>query len=153
MLRTRLEIAFDRAATIAEVNALLARIGATIDGMLPNVAQLLVRIPDPGSLPALDALVGTLEADPLARWVRRELRPAPTELPSNYEPFADANQLWIDHQAAVRAPAAWNARGAMGAPPTLVIIDYFGDGPPDEATDYVIGDGGFRRGVRARRPR
>ena len=39
----------------------------------------------------------------------------------------------IRPQLAARAASAWNARNALHTPPTLLIADYFGNGPPGPA--------------------
>ncbi len=47
----------------------------------------------------------------------------------------------IDHQLAVRAHAAWNAKDAIGPleeRPWLVITDLFGDGAPDEMFNVEV---------------
>jgi hypothetical protein len=57
--------------------------------------------------------------------------PPPDELPTHIA-FGTSATAFVRSQAAVRAPAAWSARDALGGRlrPTLVLADYFGDGVP-----------------------
>lgn len=152
VIRTRLELGFDPGATVAQVNAILAGAQATIDGMLPGTPLLLIRVPDPGTLDALDAVVAALVADPAVRWARREHLPARDVVPDNFAPPAVAPPVAphldrIAHHLAVGAGAAWNARAAMTSPPLVVVQDYFGDGVPDGAYDVTTGPLGFAAGA------
>ena len=62
--------------------------------------------------------------------------PPPDDLPENLA--AGSTDLeFIRPQLAIRSGAAWNARAALDTPPTLLIADYFGDGPPDAALTAV----------------
>ena len=157
--RGEIEIAFDPAATVGELNALLERLGARIVDMLPDHPQVVVRIPDPGSLAALRALVDAIVSDPIVDFVLLSLivEPPVTE-------FGDPAELGtlrlpggagtryerVDHQLAIRSHAAWNAREAIVEPdrrPWLVVPDFYGAGLPDPAyydatfaaTDFATG--------------
>ena len=142
--RTRVEVALVPGATVGDVNAMLARHHAEIVVAVEDVPVLLLRVPDPGSLPALDALVDAIDAEPVVLAATREGIPAPDVLPNDFVPVAGADLTKIDHLLAVRAPAAWNARRAMqspGAPeswPTVVVADFFGDGELDDAFDVSV---------------
>src|SRR5262249_53332590 len=57
IVRTRLEIGFTDGATIGDVNRVLDAADARIVMMLENVPILLIRIPDPGSVAALEELI------------------------------------------------------------------------------------------------
>jgi len=130
-VRTKVEIEFPMDATVGEVNALLESFDALITSMLEDVNLIVVRIPDPESLDGLDAMVAQLEADPIVDSVRKLFMPEPLQLPNNYT-LGTPN---IDHHLAVRAAAAWNAKAALqksfAKPPLLIVLDAFGDGPPN----------------------
>jgi hypothetical protein len=145
LVRTRIEIAFTPGATVAELNALIDSVGGRIISMLENVASVVVLIPDPGSGEALDALVAGLEAAPQVRYVRKAYLHEPGELPTNYDPVGSADLSRIDHALAIRAPAAWDARAAIQSAsiPTVVVHDWFGDGPPDAAIAATAPAGDF----------
>ena len=131
--RTRLEIELAPGATIGQVNALLASLGASILMMHANVGQLVVAIPDPGDLAALAGIVATVAADPAVFTVTPGVMPEPDVVPANFD-FTEDNGpdlSKIDHHLAVRAHAAWNARRASTPPePLVVVADVFGDGLP-----------------------
>ena len=157
--RGEIEIAFDPAATVAELNALLERLGARIVDMLPDHPQVVVRIPDPGSLAALRALVDDIVSDPIVDFVLLSLvvEPPVTDLDDPAElgglalpGGAGTRYHRIDHQLAIRAHAAWNAREAIverDRRPWLVVPDFYGAGLPDPAyydatfaaTDFATG--------------
>ena len=65
-VRTQLELELAPGATVAQMQALLAKLNAQVVSSLKGVPILTVRIPDPGSLAALRALVAGL-SDPGAR--------------------------------------------------------------------------------------
>jgi len=134
VVRTKVEIEFSTDATVGEVNALLESHEALITSMLEGLNFIVVRVPDPGSLEALDALVAVLESDSSVVGVYQAFVPVKNELPDNYD--ADGSPLpRIDHHLAVRAHAAWNAkaalRGEFSAPPLLIMQDFFGGGAPN----------------------
>ncbi len=157
--RGEIEIAFDPAATVGELNELLERFGARIVDMLPDHPQVVVRIPDPGGLAALQALVAEIERDPIVEFVLPGLivEPPVTEaeeldglgglaLPGGIDVRLDR----IDHQLAIRAHAAWNAREAIverDRRPWLLVPDFYGAGVPNgryvdatfRATDFATG--------------
>jgi subtilisin family serine protease len=134
VVRTKIEIEFSTDATVGEVNALLKSNEGLITSMLERLNFIVVRIPDPESLEALDSRVAQLESDPTVVRVYYARIPVPNELPGNYT--ADGSPLpRIDHQLAVRAHAAWNAKAALkgefAAPPLLIVQDLFGGGTPN----------------------
>lgn len=150
LIRTRIEIGLAAGATVGQVNALLDSINGRILIMLENVPIVLVRIPDPGDVAALNALVGRLAAEPIVRFVHKADLATPDVLPENFDPEpADPDFTKIDHHLAVRAAAAWNARGAIrtAKQPTLLMKDFFGGGAPsggfqvriDEPDDFATG--------------
>jgi hypothetical protein len=133
LVRTQVDLAFRRDATVGAVNDLLERIEGRIVSSRQGVLILVVRIPDPGSAAALDLLIATLAAEPAVRIASRVHVPVPEELP-NLIAAGTGDVDSVRHHLAVRAHAAWNARAALAGatPPTLVVADYFGDGPPSE---------------------
>jgi hypothetical protein len=136
--RTRLEIAFEPSATIGGVNGVLAALGANLVSMLEGVLVLTVRIPDPGTVTALDGIVAGLQANPLVRYVNRGTFLTTSLLPTNYPP-ASTDLPKLDHNLAVRAHAAWNVRPALaaGTLPLVVVTDFYGGGLPNADTDRV----------------
>jgi hypothetical protein len=145
-VRTQLELELEPAATVAEMEALLDRLDAEVVSSLEGVGILTVRIPDPGTLVALRALVAGLAGAPGLAHADLATVPVTTELPDTITP-ADAGL--IRPQLASRAAPAWNARAGLTgrAPPTLVMTDYFGGGPPgaevavgEVASDFATGN-------------
>ena len=87
-----------------------------------------MRIPDPGSLATLRALVAGL-SDPALAHADIPTVPVTTELPS----IIPASNIGpVRPQLASVASGAWNARAALtgATAPTVVVTDYWGDGPP-----------------------
>ena len=148
VIRTQLVLDLRGGATPAAVAALLQRLDAEVVSSLKGVGQLTVRIPDPGSLAALDALVASLAGDPALDRADRAEVPVPDDLPESILP--DDSDV-VRPQLAVRAHAAWNARAALGpARPALVVGDHFGAGPPGAevaatttAADFATGNPHF----------
>jgi Subtilase family len=133
LARTRLEIELADGATVGDVNALLAEVGGEIILALEHLPFLTVRIPDPGTPEALNAVVATLEAHAAVVSVDKGWFPEPTVIPSNYIPTLDSLRP-IRHLIGVRADLAWNARRAVrpaAERPTLIVPDFFGDGVPN----------------------
>jgi cysteine-rich repeat protein len=139
LVRTRIEVVFFETTTVGELQALMDALGARISSMLRGVRSVVLDIPDPGSVPALDALVAEIEADPIVEMVLKAYEPRADEVPPNYQTPLDATAgPRLDHHLAVRAAAAWNARGAMRGQPTVAVLDFFGDGAPDAALDALV---------------
>jgi hypothetical protein len=128
-VRTQLELELTPDATLPQLQALLARLNAEIVSSLAGVPILTVRIPDPGSLDALRALVAGLPGAPgLAHADLPTILPT-AELPSMISP-SDVSS--VRPQLASNAHAAWNARAALAGvtAPSLVVGDRWGNGPP-----------------------
>jgi Subtilase family len=128
--RTELQLELAPGATVGAVNDLLRRLDARIVSSLANVALPTVRIPDPGSIGALRALVARLAGEPALRRADVVAMPVSDALPFELGTgVAD-----VVPQLAERASAAWNARAALAgaAEPTLLIGDAFGGGPPGD---------------------
>jgi hypothetical protein len=136
---TELEIGLVPGATVGQVNGMLRGANAQVVAMARGVGILLVSIPHPGGVAALDALVLRLEADPAVRFVRRAFVPATRGVPDNHADLAQVDK--IAHLLAVNAHGAWHVKGllaqAPSVPPTLIVADKFGDGEPLD--DYDIG--------------
>lgn len=133
--RTQLEIVFWPDASAAEVNAVLQSINADIVSIIEGTPALTVRIPDPGSLAALDAVIAQLDADPAVEWVRRGDLLDTQDDCSGSPPQGPVDS--IAHHLAVRAHAAWNVRRALPQDPTdddaplVIVADGFGGGRPN----------------------
>jgi hypothetical protein len=163
VLRREIEIGLSPEATVAEVEALLDGIDASgIVSMVEGVPAIVVQIPDPGDLDALDALLDGLRSEPIVLYALRSYEvedPEPSglaepgglsslDVPGHVSPFGR-----LDHHLAARAHAAWNGRDALPPQadrPTLVIGDSFGNGTPANGFDgdFVAGD--FASGNAAR---
>jgi hypothetical protein len=137
--RTRIEIVFADDATVGAANALLTELDATITASLEGLPSLVVRIPDPGSLDALDRLVEGIKARDAVSAVIRSVLKIPTRLPDNVESLIftgdgsgdskDAREWrYVAHHLAVRAHAAWNVDAAAKERPMMVFRDTFGQG-------------------------
>jgi hypothetical protein len=145
-VRTQLELELTAGATAPEMRALLDRLGAQVVSSLEGVGLLTVRIPDPGSLAAARDVVAGLAGVPGLAHAEVASVPVTTELPDIITP-ADVSP--VRPQITSRAHGAWNARGALAGvtPPTLVVNDYFGAGPPgaevavqETAADFATGN-------------
>jgi hypothetical protein len=141
LVRTQVELAFRKDATVGQVNDLLRRIGGRIVSSRAGVLIFVVRIPDPGSVAALDQILDSLSRDVVLRAANPVIMSEPEILPGVIFP-GTARVGFVRQQLAVRAHAAWNARAALGAasPPTLVLGDFFGDGPPDQNLFGVLAE-------------
>jgi len=146
VLRTSLLLVLDGTATVGQINAALQQHGARITTMVPGIPQIAVRVPDPGSLTALQSLMAALNAMPgIARVLPAEL-PRVEALPPNppFQRNVPARFDTIGHQLAVRANGIWNLRARLndavttGQMPQLVIVDYFGEGPPTAARGFDV---------------
>ena len=141
--RTVLDVGFAASATVGQATAMLDAVGGRIIDMAPGVPVVVVRVPDPGSLAALDALVARVAAMNGVAFVNRGDFDEP-ELPANYDPTLfpppESPLAKIGHHLGIRAHGAWNARGAIqpGAQPSVAVADEFGDGPPGDALAATV---------------
>lgn len=141
--RTVLDVGFAAGATAGQAAALLDAIGGRVIDMVPRVPVVVVRVPDPGSLAALDALVARVAAMPGVAFVNKGHFDEP-DLPANYDPTLfpppESPLAKIGHHLGIRAHAAWNARGAIspGMQPSVVVADEFGAGAPLDALAATI---------------
>lgn len=139
VIRTEIEIAFLPDATVDEVNALLADISAEVLASLEGFPSLLVRVPDPGSLTALDSLVADIESRGLVAYVLKstvvELRALPDNIEATLSEGGDPlGSLEIKdfnpQNLGVRAAGAWNFDLLKTQRPTVFVVDGFGFGAP-----------------------
>ena len=84
VVRTKVDIEFSMDATVGEVNALLESVEGLITSMLEGVNLMVVRIPDPESLEALNSFVAALESDPAVVRAYKTYMAVPDVLPDNY---------------------------------------------------------------------
>ena len=128
ILRTLVAIAIKQAATVQQVNTMLARISGRIAYSSAGTGVIHVRVPDPLSIGALNALITEISSDPAVEFVLETVVPSMDQLPSSATPLSR-----LRHHLAVRGSAAWNARAAvpMTNGPELLISDEFGGGIPN----------------------
>ncbi|MCC6991826.1 MAG: S8 family serine peptidase [Acidobacteria bacterium] len=137
--RTQLEVAFETGATVGQVNAAIGAVSGRIVSMLRGVLILLIEVPDPGSLIALEAVRARLAGQPAVRFVELAQFPTTSSLPPQFS-AASADLPKIDHLIATRTPAAWNTVEALtGATrPLMLVGDYFGGGAPGATFDATV---------------
>ena len=147
-VRTKLQIGFVSAATVAQVNSVLDAIGGRIVNALAGVLIVVVRIPDPGTLAGLEAVAARARSLPAVSSVTPVDVEAADALPDTHISSALGLDL-IDHLLAARAPAAWNvARVAIPAnQPILLVEDFFGGGPPNAAVNAALTPAEFGTGA------
>jgi len=134
VLRPLVQIAFKMGTTVGQINGLLTQINGRIVSSHAKTALLFVRVPDPGSLPSLDALVTQIGKATFVRFVT-DTRFAPAESVPSLPFTAKSTLPAISSHLAARGHLAWNARGAIGSTgaakrPTVVLPDSFGGGKP-----------------------
>lgn len=148
IVRTKIELIFRSTITAGEVKRVLAAFSATPTSAIGGTPSIVVRIPDPGSLAALDALVAQIESDPAIWFVEKANFPEVSELPPDYpevipprsvtnpvHPQATGLLGRLAPQLTVHASGAWNAREALKRfaqtnRPSVVVFDHFGNGAP-----------------------
>lgn len=132
IVRTKIEIAFMPDATEADMRGLLIDIGGYVTSSLKGTSSIVVRIPDPATLAALDDLIARIEAEPFVWFVAKDTLIQPNVLPDDYSDKPPNYSEWsfLDHHLAVRAHAAWNAKEAIKNVPKVIMVDAFGSGPP-----------------------
>ena len=143
--RTKMLIVFKPTATAQQMDDLLESLNATVTMSLAGTRSVVVRIPDPGSLDAYQAIMDSVESKPYIDFVWQGEISKPLELPDNFadDPPDPAELYYIDHQMAVKGPAAWNLRGAIKSVPKFLIVDWFGKGSPTNNTVNLINNGTF----------
>ncbi len=128
IIRTKLSILFKPTATVAEVNGLLARINATITASIAGARSVSIRIPDPGTLTALETIITDIESEAFVEAAIKSTVEEPTALPDNVTEESTNDYAIIDNHLAVRGTAAWNAKKAITSAPNIIIMDWFGAG-------------------------
>ena len=137
VVRTQVQIVMHDSATVGDVNRVLAGIGGGITSMLGGLPHLAVRIPDPGTIDGLNALIENVRSDAAVADVLPVFMDDADELPSNppYQISPPGRLPYIAHHLAVGSHAVWNARSAFrsspnsGTDPALLVRDFFGKGP------------------------
>ena len=134
-IRTRLIILLTDNATVGDVNALLSLLGGRIVWMRSRDGILDVLIPDPGSISALDALLGQIGSFVGVKAALPQTIDAPEVLPDNLRLSWPNGSAKVRHHLAAKAHAAWNARSALNSldntcTPIFVIADWFNGRPP-----------------------
>ena len=153
ILRTVLMIVMRPDATAGQVRAMLALSDGRITQAISGLRSFTIRIPDPGSLDALDERIQMIEA---AEGVSLALR-SPRVVGDALEP-ATKNAIGdpsldgflssvVDHHLAVRGHLATNARAAATAVPNVLIVDRFGDGRPRRNFGIELIDDDFAKGI------
>jgi hypothetical protein len=145
--RTEIALRPAASATVAQVNSALGSVTGEIVGSIDGSPQLAVRIPDPGSLTALDALLATLETRPGVERADRADMPEVEELPTGFaSPPSSTGGPILSHLLAMRMPPAWNARRAIDLAdrPTLIVADEFGNGPLSGQVDATYNSADLR---------
>ena len=146
---TRIDVEFDPMATVGQVNAALLSVSGGIVSMIANNQFVVVEIPNPGTLAALDGVIATLKTSPGIINVRKagflEIKALPPAL-------SLTGSAPIKHHLAIRAHAAWNVLDSFSAklainPPLVLMSDAFGAGDPGfgfnvnyTSTDFATGN-------------
>ncbi len=128
IVRTKLAILFKPSATRTEVDALLARINATVTASIAGARSVSIRIPDPGTAADLETIIANIESEAFVEAVLKSVVVKPTALPDNVLEGITGDYDIIDNQLAVGGAAAWNAKEAIENEPNIIIMDFFGAG-------------------------
>lgn len=151
-LRQLVQIGFLPTATVGQLNALLKKISGEVVKSYSGVAVLYVKIPDPGSDAALQAVIDAIEREPYIDYAYATTFAPADVLPLDSVKDAASLQSMASNLAA-RGHLAWNAMRAItyqdkSKLPVIVIADNFGDGAPAaglSAFSYATAvDSGFR---------
>jgi hypothetical protein len=140
VLRTEILVDLKSSATVKQVNHLLSVLGGRITGSLRGGLLIVVAVPDPGSLSALDALRKLAAKQPGVAATARSGRAAQDDLPNGFAaPLDSGSQQALHHLLELHMPAAWNAQAAMQSSQPLVLVeDLFGNGSFDPHVDATI---------------
>lgn len=138
---TQLEIWLEDDATVGNVNQALQAVSAKIISLIPNVPILLVAVNRPADLDGLQAIADQLLASPAIKQVDFVSMSSTNSLPSNHGYLDIAGLNHINQLIATRNLAARNAKDALSSPlsqpPTIIVADFFGGGPPGASFDIV----------------
>jgi TolB protein len=144
VVRTKLEIVFHSNVTAGDVHRVLDAFQATPTAAVKGTRAIVVRVPDPGSLPGLDDLIAGIKSDPAVWFVAKSVFPVLDEPPPGYPSPPDEVALSkLDHHLAVGAHGAWALRTQIQAVPKVVFMDFFGDGVPNGDFDVEVQAGDF----------
>lgn len=156
VLRTDLVVGLAADATVGQIQPLLDSVNGRVIASLSGRSQIVVRMPDPGSLAGLELVRARLAAAPGIQSVDVSVFPVPLALPDNPRfrppvaggrPESAAMSQFLAHHLAIRAHAAWNTEARLNAPqtgspmvslPLLVMADYFGRGRPPRALGFSV---------------
>lgn len=119
---------FDPSASGVEAQDLLDRLDATITSYIAGSRSVAIRIPDPVTTGELDDIIADIEAETFVDAVLKSRVTRPKSIPDNIIAGSEVDYAIINHQLAVGAPAAWNARKAMRQEAQIVIQDWWGAG-------------------------
>jgi subtilisin family serine protease len=136
--RTEIALRLRPDATVGQANAALRSVGGRIAGSLDGSTHLMVAIPDPGTLDALDAVLKGVRRRPGVRRADRAELAATQELPpAAGSPPGSSAAAELRHLLAMRMPAAWNARAAVRTAerPLVIVADTFGNGALSSQVD------------------
>lgn len=148
--RTEIALRFAPNATVGQVNGAIQSVGGRIAGSLDGSTHLVVAIPDPGGLDALDAVLAGLERRKgVRRADRTELAAAQELPPAAGSPPSGARAAELSHLLAMRMPAAWNARAAVQAAnrPIVIVADIFGNGTLSSQVDAAFAQSDLLTGL------
>ena len=136
-MRTKIEIGFARTATVAQVNFVLDAIGGRIVNAIAGVTVVTVRIPDPGSLVALEAIVARTRTLPAVTTVSLVLVREQEALPETHIPAFTGPGHDRSPDRRPRAGGVERRRGAESAAASRSWSwrTIFGGGPPNAAVD------------------
>lgn len=145
ILRSKLTLIFRLDATVDQVNSLIASVDGSVIRTHAQTAVVEIRIPDPGTSAALDAIVAKLRASPILEVVQPTVFKKLKAVPSQFT-LPGVNAEAIAHHLSAGAGTAWNSRGATSAPgsptlgPVVLVQDFFARGKPaDRLLPGVVG--------------
>lgn len=141
----QLELAIEPTATVAQINEALVETNASIVSSLPCLEFVLVEFPRTQTSTSLRALADRLVERPGIEAAELLDFPVSNALPDNIE-AGSTGALTVGHQLAVGASGVWAARSSLPNPeaaPLLLIADFFGGGPPNDAFDVAADPADF----------
>jgi hypothetical protein len=138
-LLSRLVVMFKPTATLGQVNAAAATVGATaITSSEPGSSLVVIEIPRQASVAALQAIAKTLRSQPGVAFAAPGRLPKTSVLPE-FSPGVPVDTSALSHLLGNRFPLAWNARPAAPADclprsVNVYVLDRFGD--PSVRADF-----------------
>jgi Subtilase family len=133
VIRSKWVLGFNQGTTVGQINALLQSLGASIVRSYDRTAVLEVRVPDPGSLVAMEGSLATLRGNPIISFAMPAMVTPTNALPAILQSQAAPEFNRLAHHLAVKGASGWNGRralpvGSTAGPLSLVVMDYFGNG-------------------------